>query len=89
MIQKILSVSILILLAGVSLAFSGSVCAQKRNFVVTTESGLEYDGTVINIEEISVERGDTGTRAVKPVVVINDGLKRVFLNQYSLSLIHI
>ena len=84
MIQKILSVSILILLAGFSVAFSGSVCAQGRNFVVTTESGLEYDGKVINIEEISVERGDTGSRAVKPVVVINDGLKRVFLNQYSL-----
>ena len=84
MIQKILFTSILILLAGFSLAFSGSVCAQGRKFVVTTESGLQYDGTVINIEEISVERGDAGSRAVKPVVVINDGLRRTFLNQYSL-----
>ena len=83
MIQKILFTSILILLAGFSLAFSGSVCAQGRKFVVTTESGLQYDGTVINIEEISVERGDAGSRAVKPVVVINDGLKRSFLSQYS------
>jgi len=83
MIQKMLSVSILILLAGFSLASSGKVCAQRR-VVVTTKSGLQYDGRVFNIEEISVETGDAGSDAAKNVVVINDGLKRIFLNQNSL-----
>ena len=87
MLQKILSVSILILLAGLSLAASGRACAQGRRagrVVVTMESGLQYDGKIFNIEEINVETGDAGSGAVKPVVVINDGLRRIFVNQYSL-----
>ena len=84
MFQKLVFASILILLAGVSLASSGNVCAQGRRVTVTTESGLQYDGKVFNIEKISVETGDAGARAIKQVVVINDGLKRTFLNQNSL-----
>ena len=84
MLQKIVSISILILFAGLFLAGSGNVWAQSRRVVVTTEAGLKYDGKLFNIEEISVETGDVGTGAVKPVVVVNDGLRRIFLNQYSL-----
>ena len=84
MIQEMLSTTILILLAGFSLAFSGSVCAQGRQVVVTTESGLQYDGRVFDVEEISVETGSVGTRADKKILVINDGLRRTFVNKNSL-----
>ncbi len=84
MLQKIVSVSILILLSSCLPVSPGNVWAQGRRVVVTTESGLKYDGKIFNIEEISVETGDAASGAVKPVVVVNDGLKRTFINQHSL-----
>jgi len=84
MIQKILFTSILILLAGFSLALPESVCAQGRRVVGTTESGLQYEGKVFNFEKMSVVQGDSAPGALAKVVVFSDGLKRTFLNQNSL-----
>ncbi len=72
------------LLVGVICAASGGVHAQGRRVVVTMESGLKYDGKLFNVEEISVETGEVRTGAGEKVVVVNDGLKRVFVNRDSL-----
>lgn len=84
MLKKIFSASILILLAGFSLASIENVCAQGRRVTVTTESGLKYDGKVFDVEEISVETGSVGGRPDKKILVIDDGLRRTFVNKYSL-----
>ena len=64
--------------------FSQSVLAQRRQVVVTLQSGLKYEGQYFPVEGISVETGDTGSDWSKPVSVINDGLRRIFVNQESI-----
>lgn len=81
MFRKILCALILI---AVSAAASNAL-GQGKRVVLTMASGLTYEGRIISLKEISLEnKGGGGPATVKPIIMVNDGLKRVFVNQYSI-----
>ena len=77
---------IVTMLAASLTSLTNSPTARAQQVVVTTKNNLEHEGELFSIEEYSV-----GYKAPSPygsgnlIVVIDDGLRRVFIGQNSIS----
>ena len=63
------------------LALTSSAAFAQREKVITMKSTLQYIGNIVNVAAISEQVGDSMPTAVKRIVVIDDGLKRTFVNR--------
>ncbi len=63
------------------LALSSSAAFGQRDQVITMKSTLQYIGEIANVAAISEQVGDSMPTAVKRIVLIDDGLKRTFINR--------
>lgn len=60
--------------------FSSAAFGQREK-VITMKSTLQYIGEIVNVAAISEQVGDSLPTAVKPILFIDDGLKRTFINR--------
>ncbi len=63
------------------LVLTSTAALGQREKVITMKSTLQYIGDIVNVAAISEQVGDSMPTAVKQIVLIDDGLKRTFVNR--------
>lgn len=63
------------------LSVTTATCAQGGPRVITLETGVQFEGNVGSIQELSEAMYAFDPFEIRPIVLIDDGLRRVFVNR--------